>query len=102
MSGVVVMMLIISSILSDMIVTYAASTFLWRARHSISFSPEAQGWTRSFRSKLRNQAAMVGAAPILGDLREKDFHLSSGHFGFRLDGSRRRAFGYPGAGQAIT
>jgi len=97
------MMLVIFSILADMIVTYAASAFLWRGRHSISSSPKAQGWTRSFRSKLRNQAAMLGAAAILGDLREKDFHLSSSHFGPRGDGgSRRRALGYSGSGEAIA
>ena len=62
------------------------------------------GCLRSSRPRLRNlgSSRRVGAALYLGDLREKDFHFSSGHSGIRSFGSRRRADGYPGSGQATS
>ena len=72
------------------------TAFLFPLRHNA-----AQGvFVRS--SVTRQFAATVGAAPILGDLREEDFHLSSSHPGLRCVGSRRRAYGHPGSGQATS
>src|ERR1700722_2410854 len=39
---------------------------------------------------------------LLGNLREEDFHLGSSPPGLRCVGSRRRAFGHPGAGETTT
>src|SRR5271156_525692 len=62
-------------------------------------APAGNLWSRA---NYQHFAVSVGAALFLGELREEDFHLSSGHFGFRSDGPRRRALGYPGSGQTIA
>src|ERR1700733_9186816 len=74
----------------------AVTAFHLLLRHKLSQGVLVRG------SVTRRFAAHVCAAPILGDLREKDFHLSGGHSGLHGGRSRRRAFGYPGPGQATS
>src|SRR5579863_8891527 len=67
--------------------------------------PMRQETAQGLRSKLRNQAARgewLMPRLTLGELREKDFYLSSSAVGLRCYGSCRRAFGYPGPGKATA
>ena len=59
------------------------TAFLFPLMHKAAQGDSVRG------SVTRQLAAMVGAASHLGDLREKDFHLSSSDSGLRCDGSRR-------------
>src|SRR3569832_894933 len=90
--------------LSDMFVTYAGFQSRCGEADTAFPNPLRQNAVDGVlvrSSETRQFAAKVGAAPYLGDLREENFYLGSSHPGFRSNGgSRRRARGRPGPGQA--